>query len=752
MRLDIRYKNRKMKIIRYILSALMVILIAVMAAGTVIEKYHGSGFAISHVYGTWWFALLWAMAAAGIVTLLVMQKSWKRPAVFTLHIAVLLILLGALLTKLTGQHGQMTLKPGTPVSEFNIEKEGDSQTVILPFALTLDHFEMETYPGTRSPMDFVSYLRITDDGTQTDAKISMNHILKHKNYRFYQSDYDEAGNSVLSVSHDPWGIGVTYAGYLLLLVALIAMFVAKNSQFRLLLKKTSTKAVLIFSLIIIGSSISAFSSNTPRTLPKESADKMGQMYVMYKGRVCPLQTLAKDFTTKLYGAPTYKGLTSEQVLSGWVFYFNDWKDEPIFKIKGQDARKVLGINDKYAKLTDYLGFYGENKLDEFIASLPMEDPKRKECLMANEKINLIEMLYNGELLKMFPHADSNRQVVWYSQSDELPLDIPDNEYLFIRKQLSLCQQYVIQKDYAALDDVFEKTKIYQEKYSLGQVPSQTQYRAERLYNRLTTGKWLAIATILIGIIFFTIAMFSLGKGRKLNRYVRWTAVACAALLSVFLALLFVLRWMVGGHAPMAGSFDSMNLLALSIGVIALLLSRKYEMALPAGLLMMGFVLLVQMMGGSNPPVTHLMPVLTSPLLSLHVTVIMIAYALLFFIMLNGITALFIRLTQRQNLAYMERLQDISQLLLYPAVALLAAGIFIGAVWANISWGTYWSWDPKEVWALITLMVYLFPLHSRHLPIFQKPTFYHLYTILAFLSVLITYFGVNLILGGMHSYA
>ena len=743
-----------MKIIRHILSILLAILIAVMAAGTVAEKYHGSGFAISHVYGTWWFTLLWALAAAGMVAGMVMQKSWKKPVTFALHVAVLLILLGALLTKLTGQHGQMTLKPGIPVSEFTIEKEGESQTVALPFTLTLDHFEMETYPGTLSPMDFVSYLQITDGGTKTDAKISMNNILKHRHYRFYQSNYNKEGNSVLSVSHDPWGIGVTYAGYLLLLVALIAMFVAKSSPFRALLKKTSTKIALIFLLIGMGSCTSTSEPETsmPRTLSKESADKMGQMYVQYNGRICPLQTLAKDFTTKLYGSAHYRGLTPEQVFSGWVFYYNDWAKEPIFKIKGQNARKVLGINGKYAKLTDYFGLYGENKLDEVIASLPMEDPKRKECLMANEKFNLIEMLYNGELLKMFPHADSNRQVVWYSQSDELPLDIPDNEYLFIRKQLSLCQQYVIQKDYAALDDVFEKTKIYQEKYSLGQVPPQTQYRAERLYNRLTTGKWLAIATILIGIIFFTIAMFSLGKGRKLNRYVRWTAVACAVLLSAFLALLFVLRWMVGGHAPMAGSFDSMNLLALSIGVIALLLSRKYEMALPAGLLMMGFVLLVQMMGGSNPPVTHLMPVLTSPLLSLHVTVIMIAYALLFFIMLNGITALFIRLTQRQNLAYMERLQDISQLLLYPAVALLAAGIFIGAVWANISWGTYWSWDPKEVWALITLMVYLFPLHSRHLPIFQKPTFYHIYTIVAFLSVLITYFGVNLILGGMHSYA
>ena len=175
------------------------------------------------------------------------------------------------------------------------------------------------------------------------------------------------------------------------------------------------------------------------------------------------------------------------------------------------------------------------------------------------------------------------------------------------------------------------------------------------------------------------------------------------------------------------------------------------MALPAGLLTSGFVLLVQMMGGTNPPVTHLMPVLTSPLLSLHVTVIMIAYALLFFVMLNGISAVVVRLTQPNNLAYLERLQTISRIMLYPAVSLLAAGIFIGAVWANISWGNYWSWDPKEVWALITLLIYAMPLFPNVLLSFRKPMFFHVYSIIAFLSVIITYFGVNLILGGIHAY-
>ena len=741
-----------MKILRHILSALMVILIAVMAAGTIVEKFHGSNFALSHVYGSWWFACLWVLVAVGMVIMLIVRKAWKHPVVCTLHTAVLLILLGALLTKLTGQHGEMTLQPGIAASQFTIEEEGTSREVPLPFTLTLDRFEVETYPGTHSPMDFVSYLKITDDGKQTDAKISMNHILKHRHYRFYQSDYDEEGNSVLSVAHDPWGTGVTYAGYLLLLVGMVGMFFDRKGQFRTLLQKTSGKAALLLVLITAGFMIPARAADKPRTLPAESADKMGQMYVLYKGRVCPLQTMAKDFTTKICGNARYRGYTPEQVLSGWLFYPSEWEKEPMFKIKGDYVRETLGIDGKYARLTDLYDLSGESKAGAVAQSLPMGDPRRKKFSAADEKFQLINMLYNGKLLKMFPHADSLRDVTWYTQNDQLPVDIPDDEYLFIRKQLSLCQEYAVKGDFKALDEVFEKTKIYQEKYSLGQVPTKAQYRAERLYNRLTAGKWLAIATILMGLVCFAAAMFSLGKGRQLNRHVRRVAVAWTAGLSVFLTLLFILRWVAGGHVPMAGSFDSMNLLALSIGILTLLLMKRHEMALPAGLLMMGFVLLVQMMGGSNPPVTHLMPVLTSPLLSLHVTVIMIAYALLFFIMLNGITAVVIRLTQPQNSLYLGRLQNISQLLLYPAVALLAAGIFIGAVWANISWGTYWSWDPKEVWALITLMVYLFPLHSEFFTKEGHPLRFHIFAIFAFLSVLITYFGVNLLLGGMHSYA
>lgn len=742
-----------MKILRHLLSILMIALVVVMAAGTFVERFHGNEYALSHIYSSWWFVALWALLAIGMLVAIITHKSWRRPVVCALHTSVLLILLGALLTMTTGQHGEMTLQPGKSTNRFTIEKHGATRQVTLPFQLTLDHFEVETYPGTHTPMDFVSYLQITDKDEVEEAKISMNHILKHRHYRFYQSDYDEEGNSVLAVAHDPWGVGVTYAGYILLFLAMVGLFIERDSPFRQLLQKTAGKTAILLSFLTIAAMLPAAAANgKPDVLPKASADKMGQLYVMYKGRVCPLQTLAKDFTTKLYGSAHYRGYTPEQVLSGWLFYPTQWQEEPMFKIKGDEVRKSLGIEGKYARMLDFSDPYGEYKLEKIIQDLPMGDPRRKNYRAADEKYQLITMLHNGQLLKMFPHADSLQEITWYSQNDQLPIEIPDDEYLFIRKQLSLCQEYAVTGDYKSLDEVLGKTLLYQRKYSLGKVQSQTSYRAERLYNLLTTGRWLAMVNITLGLICFAAALICIGKGRKLYKPVRWAAGIWMALLCLYLALVFILRWIAGGHVPMAGSFDSMNLLALSVSILTLILMRKYEMALPAGLLITGFVLLVQMMGGSNPPVTHLMPVLTSPLLSLHVTVIMIAYALLFFIMLNGISAVIMRIAQPDKLNYLERLQHISMIMLYPAVALLAAGIFIGAVWANISWGNYWSWDPKEVWALITLLIYAAPLHNSVWKAFQKPMLFHIYSILAFLSVIITYFGVNMLLGGMHSYA
>ena len=396
-----------MKYIRHFTSVLVIVLIAVLAAGTIIERQHGSEFALVHVYATWWFVGLWAVLAGLLVYMEAKCRMWKRWTVGALHLSILLILLGALLTMLTGQHGRMKLEPNRPNSHFFIKERGEITKEALPFSLTLDRFKIEKYDNGK-PKDYLSYLRLSDGETTKDAVISMNHILKHKHYRFYQSDYDEHVNSILDVARDPWGIAVTYTGYALLFVSLVA----------------------------------------------------------------------------LVARPSLRGETTKQST-----------------------------------------------------------------------------------------------------------------------------------------------------------------------NRIVTISWLSVLIVLLVVL-----------------YIRM--------------------------------------------------------------------------------LTHpLLPVLRSPFFSLHISTIVTAYALLLGILVVSVIALI----RPKDKARLERLKNLSTAMLYPAVALLAIGIFIGAIWANVSWGNYWSWDPKEVWALITLLIYAAPLHEKLWKTFQKPLFFHIYGILAFLSVLITYFGVNLLLGGVHAY-
>ena len=631
---------------------LLVLTVIAMAVGTFLSR---DGY-----YGAWWFVALLALDAVAAVVTIVQRKYWRSPHNLLIYASVPVMLLGGLLTMLTGEQETLALQPGE-------EREG----------VTLERFEVVRYPGTQTPMDFVS--QVTIDGEP--YTISMNNIARHRGYRYYQEDYDGAGGSTLRVAHDPWGIGVTYAGYALLVAGLLWMFLDRRSRFRHLLKGTAVLALLF---------LAQTATAAPRTLPRDVAAKMGEQYVLYKGRVCPLQTLAKDFTTKLYGKATYEGLTSEQVLAGWMFYYSDWAEEAM--------------------------------------------PKGKNRRATEEKQALVQSVAGSTLLKIYPLRDSTGALQWYSQNDPLPLTVGDDEYLFVRKQLGYCQELVVEGDFGALAQVFEKTRESQEKQAAGLLPSAGRVKAERLCNALTTGRWLPMVLLGLGLLAFGVSLW--GRGTRIQAIVHGGTTLLVAATTLYVLLLFVLRWVVGGHVPLAGGYDTMNFLTLVIGVAAV--STGVHGGTP--LLAMGFCQLVAMMSGANPPVTNLMPVLNSPLLTLHVAVIMMAYALFLFVALNSVAAL-LRPAQR------EKMRRTTLLMLYPAEALLAVGIIIGAVWANISWGTYWSWDPKEVWALITLIVYLYPLSASS----KSTVSFHVCCLVALLSVAVTYFGVNLLLGGMHAY-
>lgn len=691
----------------------MIVVAVVLAAGTVFERYHGAEWVGVHFYGSWWFAVLMGLVSVGAIVSIVQGQLWKRPSALLTHAAIPIILLGGALTTWTGEHYSITLAPGET-------KEG----------ITLERFEVVNYPGTHTPMDFVSH--ISCEGETFD--ISMNHIYRHNGRRYYQEDYDDEGRSTLSVSHDPWGIPVVYTGFALLLIGLGWLMLThpsvsrqaadsspslgeqpdSNASSRTASASSSPKLgeggrpkggggvckTLLMGLFLL---LPVVTNATPRTLPKQTAAKMGEMYTLYKGRICPLQTYAKDFTTKLTGKATYEGLSSEQVLSGFLFYYSEW--EPM--------------------------------LDEV-------SPKRK-----NESEGLVKMLLSGRGLKLFPVADSTGRVGWYAQNDDLPMTIGDDEYIFVRKQLGYCQELVMRGDFEELEHVFEKTRQWQEKQAANVLPSPARIKAERLYNALTTGRWLAMLAITLGLLFFAYSLWN--KGMKRSEKTNVLSALYLLVLTSYLLLIFILRWIAGGHIPMAGGFDSMNLMAIAIGIIGIAFSFKQSdnraIKQSSAMLTMGFCLLVAMMSGSNPPVTNLMPVLNSPLLCLHVAVIMMSYALFFFLMMIGIAGLIIG---KKNPDFQYSIFNLAKRLLYPAVFLLTLGIIIGAVWANISWGNYWSWDPKEVWALITLIVYALPLHPS-LSINRRAHSFHLYCTLAFLSVIVTYFGVNFFLGGIHAY-
>ena len=494
----------------------------------------------------------------------------------------------------------------------------------------------------------------------------------------------------------------------------------------------------------------------PKVLPVEVAGQFGDLYILYNNRICPLQTFARDFTIKLYGKPSYRGLTPEQVLTGWIFYYDSWKNEPVIRIKSREARGLLGIKGSYARLKDYASTVNEYKLEKAMSRIHAGEQVagKRGIEEADEKFNIISQVCTGAMMKIFPcRGADGKTLEWYSQSDQLPRDMDDDKWIFIRKSMNYVNEMVVMKKYDDACGVIAKIREYQRKECAGLLPPDSRFDAEKLYNHFDYSLPMAVVCICVGL-----AGFFYGCRCMMRRcgFSRWATVSSGVLLLLvflYLSATICLRGYVSNHLPLSNGYETMQFMAWCTLLLTFLLRSRFIMILPFGFLLCGLSLMVSMLGESNPQVTQLMPVLQSPLLSFHVVVIMIAYSLLAFVMLNGLTALILHFSRGDDcVEEVEQLQLISNILLYPAVFLLAIGIFIGAVWANVSWGRYWGWDPKEVWALVTMMIYALALHPGSLPWFHRPLFFHVFSVVAFFSVLVTYFGVNFLLGGMHSYA
>lgn len=748
-----------MKLLKRTAFSLLGILLLILTIATILEKIYGTDFVNEYIYSSVPFVILWGVTAITSLLYIIKSKLHRQPVIFLLHLSLLFILAGAFTTWIYGEQGTMRVRQGEQQTSFTDSKGISHQ---LPFSITLNQFEIIYYKGTLAPMDFISHISVADKDChrQIQGKVSMNHIFSYQHYRFYQSGYSEDNEgSVFSVSHDPYGIGITYAGYTLLLLSTVFFFFSPQSRFRQLLKSPllhrSLTVILLLFAFSLNSNFLKANSPSPKVLPREVAEHFGDLYILYNNRICPLQTFARDFTVKLYGSSSYKGLTPEEVLTGWLFYYDSWKNEPIIRIKSNEARKLLEIEGNYARLKDYISTINEYKLEKMINHIRSGEQvtDKRGIEEADEKFNIINLVCTGAMMKIFPCRNiAGKTLEWYSQSDQLPQDMDNDKWVFIRKSMSYVNEMIVMKKYNDACLLLEKIKKYQQKECDGLLPADNKFKAEKIYNQFDYSKSVAMACICIGLICFIYYCHCMASQKRTSRKAIIILNILLWIVFTYLSAAICLRGYVSNHLPLSNGFETMQFMAWCTLLLTFLLQRKFAMLLPFGFLLCGLTLMVSMLGESNPQITQLMPVLQSPLLSIHVVVIMIAYSLLAFIMLNGVTAVILHQSQKECKEQIERLQIISQIILYPAIFLLAIGIFIGAVWANVSWGRYWGWDPKEVWALITMLVYALALHPRSLPWFHRTMFFHVFCITAFITVLITYFGVNFLLGGMHSYA
>lgn len=748
-----------MKLLKRTAFSLLGILLLILTIATILEKIYGTDFVNEYIYSSVPFVILWGVTAITSLLYIIKSKLHRQPVIFLLHLSLLFILAGAFTTWIYGEQGTMRVRQGEQQTSFTDSKGISHQ---LPFSITLNQFEIIYYKGTLAPMDFISHISVADKDChrQIQGKVSMNHIFSYQHYRFYQSGYSEDNEgSVFSVSHDPYGIGITYAGYTLLLLSTVFFFFSPQSRFRQLLKSPllhrSLTVILLLFAFSLNSNFLKANSTSPKVLPREVAEHFGDLYILYNNRICPLQTFARDFTVKFYGSSSYKGLTPEEVLTGWLFYYDSWKNEPIIRIKSNEARKLLEIEGNYARLKDYISTINEYKLEKMMNHIRSGEQvtDKRGIEEADEKFNIINLVCTGAMMKIFPCRNiAGKTLEWYSQSDQLPQDMDNDKWVFIRKSMSYVNEMIVMKKYNDACLLLEKIKKYQQKECDGLLPADNKFKAEKIYNQFDYSKSVAMACICIGLICFIYYCHCMASQKRTSRKAIIILNILLWIVFTYLSAAICLRGYVSNHLPLSNGFETMQFMAWCTLLLTFLLQRKFAMLLPFGFLLCGLTLMVSMLGESNPQITQLMPVLQSPLLSIHVVVIMIAYSLLAFIMLNGVTAVILHQSQKECKEQIERLQIISQIILYPAIFLLAIGIFIGAVWANVSWGRYWGWDPKEVWALITMLVYALALHPRSLPWFHRTMFFHVFCITAFITVLITYFGVNFLLGGMHSYA
>ncbi|MDT0678247.1 cytochrome c biogenesis protein CcsA [Autumnicola musiva] len=675
----------------------------------------------------------------------------------------------------------------------SIEKE-------LPFALRLNDFIAEKYPGTmKSYKSFQSNVEIVEEGKEdVPYEIYMNHILDHHGYRFFQSSFDpDEKGTVLSINHDRWGTWITYLGYFLLYFGLMWILFDKGSRFGNLkerlekVKQKKKQLATIATILMI--SAGGFAQNqeeehehvntsvkteeiqeqmdsiiTANAVKEEHAAKFGRLVIQDAGgRMKPANTYSSELLRKLSKTDTYKGMSSDQVLISMTENPMVWYNVPLIFVekKNDSLHQILDVEEgkKYLSLTDFFDNAGNYKLSPYLegayqAAVP--NKFQKDYINTDKKVNLLYQALEGDILRIFPiPGDENNKWVSYPEVQEAAFTGMDSVYVrqILPLYIDALKKARQTEDYARADEFLGSIKSFQQKFGAEVMPSKEKIEAEITYNKYDIFRNLFWMYMLAGVLMLIFVIVQIFKDNKVIRGLVTFSIVSIIILFVLHTAGLAVRWYISGHAPWSNAYESMIYVAWATMFFGFAFGRKSNLTIASTAFVSAIILMIAHGNWTDPAIANLVPVLDSYWIMIHVSVIVGSYGPLTLGMILGVVSLLLMiLTNSSNKKKMDlnikEITIINELSLTVGLVMLTIGNFLGGQWANESWGRYWGWDPKETWALISIMIYAFVIHMRLVPGLRGRWTFNFMSVVAYASIMMTYFGVNFYLSGLHSYA
>ena len=769
-----------MKLIRLIASPVLMYVLAglyalIWAPATFVENSYGPAVAREHFYYAPWFILLQLLQAVNLLVMFLQGSYFKRISKGSLifHGAFVFIWLGAAVTHYVGVTGIMHIREGETVSNMMRDEGAGMGNTSLPFSVTLDDFRLQRYPGSHSPMSYESDLVIKKgDEAPVQATVRMNKVIDIDGYRLFQSSFDpDEQGTILSVSYDRPGMQLTYIGYFLLFAGFVLTLFSKKSRFGRLrrelgeMKKNMPYCVL-FLLALSGVAGGQTVHAQQPCVSSQHAGKFGSLVVLNpNGRLEPVNSYTSAILRKLYGADKLNGINSDQFFLNLLSFPDEWGAYPFIKVDNKELLQRFGRSGKYIAWEDVFDSEGNYILTDEVNDIyakPASERKRmdSDLLKLDESVNIVYRIMQHQLLPLFPD-ENDAQGKWYSAGDELNV-FQGKDSLFVSK---IMDWYIYELgngvrsgNWEEADKIVGMMNIFQQAKSKTPAIDNQRVKAELLYNQLNLFFWCRLAYLILGGILLFIACGEIIADFKWGKKV--CGILIALLVIAFLAHTsgVLLRWYISGRAPWANAYESMICTSWMLVGGGLLFARRFRILPALAGLLGGIMLFVAGLNHLNPEITPLVPVLQSYWLMSHVAIIMIGYV---FFALCALTGLFnlilmslLSATNRVKLQF--RIREftlLNEMAMILGLFFMTAGTFLGAIWANVSWGRYWGWDPKETWALISIVVYALVLHIRFIPLLKGKTTwcFNLLSVVAILSVIMTWFGVNYYLSGLHSY-